>query len=147
MTPEEWKVLPQTRKDAWWLWTALQCEIPQQCEMLIHSDSFESSLPALEPGDTLSYFQPWYEKLVLSYDAAERKYVMNVDYDPDLLSVRFSIDNDPHVFELLIVRRRKRSYFMDSDGFLLTSHQAGQHIVRSLLVGWWPASYDTAVAA
>ena len=147
MNMSQWMMLPQTRKDAWWLWTGLQSEIRLQCEMLLDSEHFDSSLPPLQPGDVLSYAQPWCERLMLSYRDAERDYMMNVVFDPDILSVRFAIDNEPRGHELLIVRRRKQSLLMDEDGFLLTGDEAAAHIVRSLLVGWWPASCHVAAAA
>lgn len=148
MNMRAWKTLPQTRKDAWWLWTGLQAEMHHLCAWLeAPTELYPCSLPRLEPGDVISLAQPWYERLMLSYRAAERDYLMNVIFDPDLLSVRFAIDNEPHGHELLIVRRRKQSLLMDEFGFLLTGDQAAEHIMRSLLVGCWPASYDTAAAA
>lgn len=147
MNTRQWIALPQTRKDAWWLWTGLQSEIHHLCAWLEDPELFVCSLPRLEPGDVISLAQPWYERLMLSYRAAERDYLMNVIFDPDLLSVRFAIDNEPRGHELLIVRRRRKSVLIDEDGILLTEEEAAEHIVRSLLVGWWPASCDTAAAA
>ena len=83
---------------------------------------------------------------MISYRAAERDYLMNVIFDPDLLSVRFAIDNEPRGHELLIVRRRKQSLLTDEDGVLHTEEEAAEHIIRSLLVGWWPASHSTTAA-
>ncbi len=110
--------------------------------------AFESSLPALEPGDVLSDAQPWNERLMLSFRQGDssRGYMMNVAFDADLLSVGYAIDTDPRGHELLNARRRRQSLFMDADGFLLTGEEAAKLIVRSLLVGWWPAS-STAAAA
>jgi hypothetical protein len=149
MNTRQWMILPQTRKDAWWLWTGLQAEIRLQCEMLLDSEHFESSLPALQPGDVLSYAQPWFERIMLAFRCGEDSadYDMNVVFDPDFLSVRFAINNEPRGHELLIVRRNRESVFMDEQGFLLSGDEAAKHIARSLLVGWWPASSDTAVAA
>jgi hypothetical protein len=148
MNMREWTTLPQVRKDAWWLWTGLQSEIQHLCAMLLEPDVFECpSLPPLEPGDTLSFIQPRYEQMVFAYGAAERTYMMNVEFDPDMLSIRFAIDNEPYSHELLIVRRRKQSLLMDGPGFLLTGDQGAAHILRSLLVGWRPTIYDTVPAA
>lgn len=105
-------------------------------------------MPALEPGDVLSDAQPWNERLMLSFRQGDssRGYMMNVAFDADLLSVGYAIDTDPRGHELLNARRRRQSLFMDADGFLLTGEEAAKLIVRSLLVGWWPAS-STAAAA
>jgi len=143
MNTRQWMTLPQTRQDAWWLWTGLQAEIRLQCELLLDGQHFKSSLPSLEPGDVLSYAQPWSERLMISYRAGDGSAdaLMNVIFDPDLLSVRFAIDRDPHGHELLIVRRNKQSVCMDEQGFLLDGDEAAYYILRTLLVGFSPASY------
>jgi hypothetical protein len=146
MNTRQWMTLPQTRQDAWWLWTGLQAEIRLQCEMLLDSEHFESSLPALQPGDVLSYAQPWCERIMLAFRCESGDYDMDVIFDPDLLSVRFAVHSDPHGYELLTVRRRKESLLMDCEGFLLTADEAAKHIVRTLLVGYQPASLTIAAA-
>jgi hypothetical protein len=90
----------------------------------------------------LSYAQPWSERLMISYRAGDGSAdaLMNVIFDPDLLSVRFAIDRDPHGHELLIVRRNKQSVCMDERGFLLDGDEAAYYILRTLLVGFSPAS-------
>ena len=143
MNTRQWMTLPQTRKDAWWLWTGLQAEIRLQCEMLLDSEHFESSLPALQPGDVLSYAQPWFERIVLAFRCGEDSadYDMNVIFDPDFLSVRFAINNEPRGHELLIVRRNRESVFMDEQGFFAQrgrgreAHRplASRRLVASLL--------------
>lgn len=132
MNARKWLALPETRKDAWWLWTGLQSEIKTQCEMLIDSEYFESSLPALSKGAVLSYAQPWYERLMVALRCGSGDYMMNVIFDPDMLAVRYAVDRDPHVHELLVVRRRKESRLLRYDGALLTGNEAAKSIVVAL---------------
>lgn len=136
--------IPHSCKDAWRLWNELQSETRHLAAWLEDPELFECSLPRLEPGDVISMAQPSPKRLMLSYRAAEGDYLMNVVFDSDLLSVRFAIDNDPRGHELLIVRRRKQPLFLDEDGTLLSGEQAAEHIVRALLVGWWPAYHHVA---
>jgi hypothetical protein len=131
MNTREWSVLPQTRKDAWWLWTALQSEITAHCEMLIDSEHFEPSLP-LPPRAVLSYAQPWYERIMIALRCDSGDYIMNVIFDPDMLAVRYAVDRDPHTHELLVVRRRKQSLLLRCDGTLLTENEAAKSIVVTL---------------
>lgn len=138
--------IPQTRKDAWKLWNELQSEIHHLHAWLEDPAIFECSLPRLEPGDVISMAHPSPKRLMSSYRAAEGDYLMNVIFDSDLLSVRFAIDNEPRGHELLIVRGRKQSLFLDEYGLLLTGEQAAEHIVRSLLIGWCPAYHYAAAA-
>lgn len=132
MNVQQWLVLPETRKDAWWLWTGLQSEIKQQCEMLIDSEYFESSLPPLAKDAVLSYAQPWYERIMVALRCDSGDYLMNVLFDPDLLAVRYVIDRDPFAHDLLIVRRRKQSLLLGCDGSLLSSNEAAKRIVMTL---------------
>jgi len=140
---QRWMRLPQTRKDAFWLWTGFQSEMHHLCAWREDPEVFECSLPYPQPGDVVSLAQPWYERLMISYLAGDGSAdaLMNVIYDPDLLSVRFAVDRDPHGHELLIVRRRKQSWFMDESGFLLNGDQAAYYIMRTLLVGFFPARW------
>lgn len=148
MNMREWKTLPQTRKDAWWLWTALQAEVHHMCAWLeAPTELYECSLPRLEPDDVISLAQPWYERQMISYRAAGRDCLMNVIFDSDLLSVRFAIDDETRGHELLIVRRRQQSLLLDENGTLLTADQAAEHMLRSLLIGWQPPAYSAAAVA
>jgi hypothetical protein len=132
MNTRDWSVLPQTRKDAWWLWTGLQSEIQCQCEMLIDNEYFESSLPPLAPSAVLSYARPWYERIMIALRCDSGDYMMNVIFDPDMLAVRYAVDRDPHGHELLIVRRRKQSLLLRCDGALLDGNEAAKSIVVTL---------------
>jgi hypothetical protein len=131
ISTREWSVLPQTRKDAWWLWTGLSSEIKWQCEMLIDSEHFERSLP-LPPRAVLSYAQPWHERIMIALRCDSDDYMMNVVFDPDLLAVRYAVDHDPHTHELLVVRRRNQSRLLRCDGTLLTGDEAAKSIVVTL---------------
>ena len=124
--------MPQTRKDAWWLWTGLHSDIKAECEMLIDSEYFQSLLPPLAPRAVLSYAQPVYTRLLLALRGDSGDYLMNVVFDPDLLAVRYGVDRDPHGHELLVVRRHKDSMLMSADGSLLTGDQAAKRIVLAL---------------
>ena len=128
----QWEALPQTRKDAGWLWTKLHSEIIEQCEMLLNPDYFESPLPPLPDGAVLSYAEPWFEKILIALRCASSDYVMDVSFDEDLLSVRYAVDRDPHAHELLVVRRRKQSLLLRCDGTLLTENEAAKSIVLTL---------------
>ena len=127
----EWLALPQTRKDAFWLWTALQSEIKWQCEMLIDSEDCERQLP-FPPRAVLSYAQPLHERMMIALRCDSGDYMMNVIFDPDLLSVRYAVDRDSHPHELLVVRRRKQSLFRRCDGALLTENEVAKAIVVAL---------------
>jgi len=133
MNTSQWFVLSPTRKDAWWLWTGLQSEIQWQCEMLIDSEHFGSSLPPLPPRAVLSYAQPWYERIMIALRCSSGDYMMNVIFDPDLLAVRYAVDRDPHKHELLVVRRHRQSLLLRCDGALLDGDEAAKHIVRTLI--------------
>jgi hypothetical protein len=143
MNTRQWMTLPQTRKDAGWLWTGFQAEMHHLCAWMEDPEIFECSLPRPQLGDVVSLAQPWYERLMISYRTGDGSSdcLMNVIYDPDLLSVRFAIDRDPHGYELLIVRRHKHSLFMDRSGFLLDGDEAAFYIMHTLLVGFSPASH------
>jgi hypothetical protein len=134
MNMHEWKTLPQTRKDAWWVWTALQAKMRHVCAWLEDpTELYECSLPYLKPDDVIFLVQPRFEQLMVSYRTAGRDCLMNVVFDLDLLSVRFAIDDEIRGRELLIVCRREQSLLMDENGNLLNEDQAAEHMVRSLL--------------
>jgi hypothetical protein len=128
----QWEALPQTRKDAGWLWIKLHSEIVDQCETLLNPDYFESPLPPLPAGAVLSYAQPWYERTMLALRCKSGDYMMNVIFDPDLLSVRYAVDRDPFSHDLLVVRRRGESFLQTYDGTLLGAEEAARRIVLTL---------------
>jgi len=110
MNMHEWNALPQPNKDAWELWNHLQSSIRNECDRLLNSDVIESALPPLEPGDVLRYAQPSFERIMLTFrcGSGSGHFLMNVAFDPDMLSVRYAIDRYERCDELLIVRRNKQ---------------------------------------
>jgi hypothetical protein len=121
MTMKTWLALDEDQQAVWWLWVDLQCWLRYQCEMLVDTEHFESSLPPLPPASALLYENATRStcEMIILFCCGASDYRMRVVYDSGLLSIRYRIDGAPRLHEVLGIVRNGTARFETPDGFLL----------------------------
>jgi hypothetical protein len=135
MNMEQWLALDEERRAACWLSVDLWCCLRDQCEMLMDSEYFESSLRPLPHGSTLVYEEPSQEEMNIFFHCRTGDYRMRVTFDLDLLCVRYTIIDDAFPHELLVTTRRGTPRFETHDRVPLSARELSLHMLMSLTYG------------
>jgi hypothetical protein len=101
--------------------------------MLMDAVYFESSLPPLPPASTLRSEETHSASetgIIFRCDAGI--YRLRVVYDSDLLSIRYRIDGDNCLHEVLVIVRNGDAHFEPLDGCPLTALDLSRLMIGAL---------------
>jgi hypothetical protein len=105
MTMRTWRALSKDQQAVWSLWFELRSALRELCEMPLRPESMllfqESSIT---------------EEIFVLFRSPMPDVWLHVIFDTDLLSVRYLIDDDPCVSEVLATVRQGEARFETDDG-------------------------------
>jgi len=108
------------RMQALWLWIGFWTEIRDQCEL------HESSTC------TLRFEQPRWTEVKVSYRSSSCERWLSVNYDEDLLYLRYRVSDNPFTYELLVIMEGEYAYFETRNQHIMSAKQAAFGLLNHL---------------
>lgn len=107
----------------WMLWMDLWGSLKDECEA-------PSADLHLKPSSTLTFSRPSRTEARVLFRCSSGDYGLRVTIDPDLLYIRYKMDDDPFTRELLITVRGDSACFETRDHLSRTAEE----VVHSMLI-------------